>query len=290
MAVSLLIMSALSLYFYNNFHWDYRDEQYLFSVDDRKYDLANPHERWDLPKELMEISGLSFYKKNTLGCVQDEDGILYLYDLRKKQIVQSHRFGKKGDYEGVEMIGETAYVLKSNGKVYFFELRKNEIGEVDEIKTDLSANNDAEGLGFHDLERNMLIACKEDPGTKKVDLEKSRSVYRIDMEERDFKKKPRYVIKGRDYNLMLEKKDLNKKKHKPFKPSGVAVHPKTGQIFVIGTVGKIMIILDPDGEIADVVPLDPKVFWQPEGICFAPNGDLFISSEGRGKRGYILKF
>ena len=89
---------------------------------------------------------------------------------------------------------------------------------------------------------------------------------------------------------MLEKKDLNKKRHIPFKPSGLAVHPKTGFTFVIGTVGKMMVILDKDGELHDLIPLDPKIFLQPEGICFSPNGDLYISSEGRGQDGYILKF
>jgi len=52
----------------------------------------------------------------------------------------------------------------------------------------------------------------------------------------------------------------------------------------------MLIILNPKGEIEDLIPLDPKIFRQPEGICFSPNGDLYISSEGKGKSGYILKF
>lgn len=121
-------------------------------------------------------------------------------------------------------------------------------------------------------------------------LEKSRSIYRVIIEDKNFKKKPRYIIDGKAYNKMLEEKGFNKKKHKPFKPSGVAVHPKTKDIFVIGTVGKMMIILSPEGDIKDLIPLDPKLFRQPEGICFSPKGDLYISSEGKGKKGYILKF
>ena len=89
---------------------------------------------------------------------------------------------------------------------------------------------------------------------------------------------------------MLENRGLSKKKHKPFKPSGIAVHPQNGYIFLISSVGKMMVILKPDGQIEDLIPLDRKVMLQPEGICFAPNGDLYISSEGRGKKGYILKF
>jgi hypothetical protein len=35
---------------------------------------------------------------------------------------------------------------------------------------------------------------------------------------------------------------------------------------------------------------DKKLFRQPEGICFKPNGDLFISNEGDGGKAKILKF
>lgn len=89
---------------------------------------------------------------------------------------------------------------------------------------------------------------------------------------------------------MLEKKGLSKKKHIPFKPSGIAVHPKSNDIYIIGSVGKMMVVLNHTGEIKNLIPLNPKIFWQPEGICFSPDGDLYISSEGRGKAGYILKF
>lgn len=288
MTATVLTLSILSMYYFNTYYWNYEDQAYQFKSAENVYDLKNPKMRWDLPRELEEISGLSYYKKNKLACVQDEDGVLYIYDLHKKEIVEQYVFGKADDYEGVEMIDETAFILKSNGDVFQFELTNSE--NVTKIETDLSRKNDTEGLGFHEDLMDLLIACKEDPGTKKVDLEKCRSVYRIDIEDKDFKKNPKYIIEGKSYNKMLEQKDLSKKRHKPFKPSGVAVHPKSKDIYVIGTVGKMMVILNPEGKIKDLIPLDPEIFWQPEGICFNPHGDLFISSEGRGKKGYILKF
>ena len=42
--------------------------------------------------------------------------------------------------------------------------------------------------------------------------------------------------------------------------------------------------------VLDVKELDPNEFRQPEGICFSPSGDMFISSEGQGGKGYILEF
>jgi len=290
MIIIFFIASYFALEFINKRQLAYENHQYKLTHNNHKYDLQNPKKRWDLPNELEEISGLSFYKNGQLACIQDEDGILYIYSLKKNEIIREERFGEKGDYEGVEIIDEEVYILKSNGKVFNFELQNSGIDEVTNIKTDLSRKNNAEGLGFHQDFQELLMACKEDPGTKKYELGKSRSVYRIDLQDKNFKKKPRFVIDGKNYKKILEEKDLSKKKHIPFKPSGVAVHPKTGFTFIIGTVGKMMVILNKEGEIDDLIPLDPKLFVQPEGICFAPNGDLFISSEGRGKKGYILKF
>ncbi len=36
--------------------------------------------------------------------------------------------------------------------------------------------------------------------------------------------------------------------------------------------------------------LDKKTFRQPEGICFDPEGNLFISNEGQGGKANILIF
>ena len=59
---------------------------------------------------------------------------------------------------------------------------------------------------------------------------------------------------------------------------------------MISSVGKLLVVLDRDGYILGVHALDPNLFRQPEGICFSPEGDLYISNEGRGGKGYVLKF
>jgi len=290
MAILVLIFSIVITYLYDNHHRDYEDSLYLVTQDDNQYNLRKPKARWDLPSELEEISGLSFFKRNQLACVQDEKGFFYIYSLKKKEIFRKDKFGDNGDYEGVEVVNDTAYVLNSNGDVSYFQVSRNGIGKVNQLKTDLTRKNDSEGLGFDLYQNEILIACKEEPGTKKVDVDKSRTIYRITNPDKKFKKKPKYIIDGESYKKMIEKKGMSKKMHTPFKPSGVAVHPKSKNVFVIGTVGKMMIILSPEGKIMDLIPLDPKVFLQPEGICFSPEGELFISSEGRGGKGYILKF
>jgi hypothetical protein len=59
---------------------------------------------------------------------------------------------------------------------------------------------------------------------------------------------------------------------------------------MISSRGKILLILDRQGNVLHLVDLDPKTFRQPEGMCFSPAGDLFISNEGKGGKGTILRF
>jgi sugar lactone lactonase YvrE len=70
----------------------------------------------------------------------------------------------------------------------------------------------------------------------------------------------------------------------------LAIHPIYGDIYIISSVGKLLIILNRHGKVQNVEELDPKLFRQPEGICFSPKGDMFISNEGQGGKGYIVKF
>jgi uncharacterized protein YjiK len=39
-----------------------------------------------------------------------------------------------------------------------------------------------------------------------------------------------------------------------------------------------------------MIKLNPKIFRQPEGICFSPDGTMYIASEGDGMEGTLLKF
>src|SRR5258706_124101 len=87
------------------------------SPSSREYDLDHPT-IINLPHQLDEISGLSFYPKDTsLFSIVDEDGILYKIYLNRKYAVESWRFDKKRDFEDVVLRDSTFYVLVSNGDI-----------------------------------------------------------------------------------------------------------------------------------------------------------------------------
>jgi uncharacterized protein YjiK len=83
---------------------------------------------------------------------------------------------------------------------------------------------------------------------------------------------------------------LSKKDWRNFKPSDLAFHPTTGDLYLLSSAGKRIIILTPNGQPLHSIALSPAIFAQPEGITFSPDGTLYISSEGDGGKGYILSF
>jgi uncharacterized protein YjiK len=236
------------------------------------YTITQPDAEAKLPKELEEISGLTYYKNDQLLCVEDENAVVYVFDTKKQKIVKDFGFGGYGDFEGIEYVNGDVYALESNGTLHRF---KPESKEISKVKTDLPEKTEVEGLGYNPKTNRLLIAVKK--GNERSD----KSIYSFDIRHRT-------VYKDNQINdLQLEEVGI---KPKTYQPSGIAVHPITGEWYVLSSVAKRLVITNFEGKIKAAIPLDPKLFRQPEGICFAPNGDMYISSEGDGKKGYILTF
>ncbi|GAB4021338.1 hypothetical protein GCM10028808_65830 [Spirosoma migulaei] len=236
------------------------------------YQLSKAAETYTLPKELTEISGLTYYKGDKLLCVQDEEAVVHVFDTKKGKVTKDFGFGGYGDFEGIEYVNDEVYVLESNGNLFRFAPESTKIGRT---KTDLPKNTEVEGLGYDPKTKRLLIAVKN--GERSSD----KAVYSFDLLNRA-------VFK--DMSLNDEQLKAAGIDPKTYKPSGIAVHPITGEWYILTSAGKRLLITSRRAKIIYSESLDPKLFRQPEGICFAPNGDLFIASEGAGKKGSILKF
>ena len=72
-------------------------------------------------------------------------------------------------------------------------------------------------------------------------------------------------------------------------PSAIAIHPKTGDLYITDGAKPKLLIMDQQGAIKTVKILNSKEFNQPEGISFSPEGGLFISNEGSKQPGNITE-
>ncbi len=263
-----------------------------------KYDLTQP-EKCVLSKELVEISALTMdHKSNIHYAVNDEKA--FIYALEDCKVSSKYKFGKKGDYEGIEMVDNEIYVLKSSGRIIQYDLISEDVKRI--IKTPLKTKNDAEGLGYDRKTNTLLIACKGSPNIERGSkYKKSKAVYTYDLDNDLFIDKPLFVIDDNKLESFIEYQDnnthLSKKESKrrikralDFSPSAISKNPVDNCYYLLSTVGKTLLIINPEFQIVSIHFLDHSSFVQPEGICFDSNGDMFISNEGKGLVANILKF
>lgn len=265
-----------------------------------KYNLSQPDQTSILGRELIEISALTYDKTlNVLYAVNDEKGTLYTLSPENGDIIERKRFGKKGDYEGVE-VGEAGilYAVQSNGDIWVIQKSS---GESNKIKTALHASNDVEGLGYNKEKKLLLLACKGYPAiSKSVAKSKSeKAIYGWSTETETLIEEPILTIQDDDLITYLESLELDiskskkkkfRKRLKNFSPSGIAFNESENLYYLISSVGKTLIKVDQTSTIHHVEFLDDTYFAQPEGICFGKDNALYISNEGRGLVAKLMKF
>lgn len=267
------------------------------------YDLASPDTVFQLPSYLKEISGISYFQKDKIACVQDEEANIYIFDIQRGEVISEFDFGKNGDYEDIAIVKNDAYVLRSDGTLFKVEDFEANPKKAIKIKTALGQKNNTEGLVYDENTNSLLIACKDSPS---IDEEKPytgfKAIYRFDLELETLIEKPAYLI---DFSKIDSAKvtgsvadffteaaiKLKLSDGSNFFPSAIAIHPlDTEKIYLISNIGKSLVIMNRSGDILRIINLDSRVFNQPEGICFSENGDLFISNEAVNGGGNILKF
>ena len=231
------------------------------------YDLEIPSQIWKLPKELDEISGITMSNNENTFCINDEEGIIYEYNLGNKTVQNQFTFGKNNDYEDVAIVADCLFVLQSNGTLFSINSKK----EVTKHSTFLTQKQDTEGLCYDEKNQQLLIVCKNK-------VAKKITIYGFDLKTNHLKSQP---------ILTISNKDLA---NKNFAPSGIAIHPLAETIYIISSIGKSMVEVDFEGKILSEYSLNNKHFLQPEGIFITQNGDLYISNEGKNKKANLLKF
>lgn len=260
------------------------------------YRLDAPDATFDLPSELTEISGLAMSSDGLhLLAVNDEEGIVFFLHPETGALESSRSFGKKGDYEGLEVVGTDIFVVKSNGTI----VRIGETGDTTIYATQLNEDNDVEGLGYDSTRNCLMLACKGKAG-KDDALKGKRAIYAFDLTTHRLDETPAFVIdreeiarrKGNTSGFSERVRGFfsSDNEARAFGPSGLAYSPLDGNLYVIASVGKALAVLGRDGQIVRVEKLDPDRFRQPEGICFDHLGRLYISSEGGKHTGRIFRF
>lgn len=264
------------------------------------YRLEQPDQIWELPFELREISGLTVAPRGGLFVVQDEHGHVFHVDTGPLSVTDWVRFAGSGDFEGVEWVRDTLWVLRSDGKLYEFSDQDRDNAEDEKYQPELPDKADFEGLGFDPLTDRLLLAPKEPVSWGDYDEDYYRPIFALPRRSPDSVGLWQ-VLDLRDVRSYLERyaaaegltelaESFNPDKKSACKPSAIAVHPHRNEVYLLASVGKILLVYSREGELMHVRDLRALDLEQPEGMAFDRDGNLYLSSEGQGRPARIHWF
>jgi len=273
---------------------------YSFSQDGIPYNLEQEDQTIILPAELREVSGLTVIDQKTLACVQDEEGVVFIYDLKDHQVKQQIHFAGPGDYEGIANVGKDLFVLRSDATLFHIRNYQSAKWSVDSIVTGIP-NKDNEGLCF-DHRNNQLLIGSKSKVAKGAEFKNLRTIYAFDLKKNQLKEGALYTY---DIGSIKEFAEKNKielpvkpAKKNPqenevalkFQLSAIYIHPENQLLYVLSASDYYLFVFDDRANLVHIEVLDPKKFNKAEGIAIMPNGDLYISNEGQSGDPKILFF
>ncbi|MCE3281880.1 MAG: hypothetical protein K0Q66_617 [Chitinophagaceae bacterium] len=236
-----------------------------------EYDLNRP-EVIKLSDRLNEISGIVYYPKDSsLFSIIDEFGVLYKLvrkEKKNKMEVQQWRFSKASDYEDLVLVDSVFYAMKSKGDIVAFRFLTPDSLSSEEFDLPSEQKNEFESMYIDSGSNKLVLICKDCESDDKTKV----TTWSFDLAQRAFSPGP-YTL---DPAEILSRQKPNEKR---FKPSAARVHPITGDLYIISSINKVLVIADRKGVVKRVFQLDPDLYKQPEGLDFTPGGDMYISNE-----------
>lgn len=238
-----------------------------------------------LPAVLREVSGVAIDRQGRLHLVQDERGVRYVYDWAADRITDEVRWAEDGDFEGIATDADTTgaprfWMIRSDGWLYAAFAERPSVSE----RLEVGYWADFEGVGF-DAQRQQLWVVSKEAASPSV-----QHLYGVHPETLE--------ING---SLALSKAALRRycarsgmacdwsNEAFPLSPSGIAVHPITGHIYVLAAREHALCVLDDTGEVLFLGQFSEGLLPQAEGIAFFENGDLVLASED-DRRGRLVRF
>jgi len=236
-----------------------------------------------LGKVLNEISGLTYYNQHySLLAVSDSKEKIIEINLQKQKLKDvTNRIANSGhDFEDLVLLDSTIYILASKGQIWAVPIYASDSVQPQIYDLNLNGKNDFETLYYDTTAHGLIMLCKE------CDMDKGkheRTAFLFGLAGKRFE--------GAYYTISTEavEKAINDPKA-DFNPSAAAIHPFNKQLYILSSAGQLLVITDTKGKVVEAYHLNPDLFPQAEGIAFAPNGDMYISNEGKHGRPTLLRF
>lgn len=262
------------------------------------YDMRKPTAVFELPSRLREVSALTDVDEETIACVQDENASIYFMSTRTGRITDTVQFAGPGDMEGLTRVGNEFFALRSDGLIYRLGDRSAGFALRDTFRVKVP-NKNIEGLGYDERTGLVLVSPKDlAKGSKEgkderliyaidphATMKAPRAVLRLSMDKLERQAIALGIVVPREKKGKGKEKSLLKLRY-----SSVAVHPISGHYYLLSAVDRTLLVMARGGDLIDLVQLDADLLPKAEGITFMPNGDMWLSSEGKGRTPVLVRY
>lgn len=247
------------------------------------YDLGHA-QKFDLGKDLNEISGICYNAEDsTLLAISDSKKKVFELNVKKPKLKDytENIVPPDSDLEDIAKVGDKLYLLGSAGVIFEVPKRAQDTTGMVTYRFPSEGKNDFETLYYDPSVRSLVMLCK----TCAADKGKhTRSAYRFDLETKSFDTTAFYAISTDDVKKLVKNDDAK------FDPSAADIHPLNKRLYILSSAGNLLVIADTRGKVIEGFNLNPDEHPQAEGIAFAPNGDIFISNEGKYNKPTLQRF
>jgi uncharacterized protein YjiK len=240
--------------------------------------------QWSLPSRLAEVSALATTADGRLLTIDDERAIVYQVDYVDGGLVKAFALGNpvlRADFEGLAAVGDTVYLLTSDGVLYAaVEGVDGERVRFEKFDTGLGDQCEFEGLA-EDLKRNrLLLLCKDVKRGADID---ELAIFAWDLRSRSAEVEDRIELPFEDISRQLRSRHLH--------PSGIVLSAETDTLLIVAAREQALVELTADGELlrAIMLPLARR-HPQAEGIAIGGSGQLIRADEGRNGRARLAVY
>lgn len=228
----------------------------------------------NLEEQLHEISGQSFDEQGRLWTHNDEDGEIYELDTANFKVTNTIQFGEGGDYEGISIWKEHAYIVSSQKQLTSFNLNSPDILNTSSLKG-LPLVCELESILVNDM--GVFTMCKTTATTPNYLLYRFEDPRKLS--------RPKAVI---DFSPCINT-ILTSHGHKAFDalPTDIEFSQGDSCWLILTNKPAFLFIFHENGGLKSYFSIEKDLLNQPEGVSVDKDGRIWISSEGK-KRGKMV--
>jgi len=227
----------------------------------------------DLSGDLKGISAISFIDDEHIACLTNENGSIRIYNLRAGTLDKELPFAPPGNYEGLVIVNETAYIGCADGRIFEMDGYNTPEPQIREYGTPLTIKQQLSGLCFDKKNNRLLVTIRE----KDLGSQFYKGIYAFDLSTKQMPVNPVIRINLQDSIFGKSVRNLQS----VFQPADIACRESTGEFYLPDGNRQQLVVLDEKGETKKILTLDKAQFSQPEGMSFSASGEAWICNAGK---------